>query len=295
MNVGFIGLGIMGKPMAKNLMKAGYKVYAYDVVEANVQNVAEAGAVACKSIKEVCDNCKDVITMLPNSPHVRSVVMDKGGIFDSASEGTLLIDMSSIAPGASKELHAELAKKGIHMVDAPVSGGEPKAVDGTLAIMVGGSEEDYERALPLFKVMGGSYNLIGGIGSGNTCKLTNQIIVAVNIAAVSEGMMLAKMTGTDPEKVFEGIRGGLAGSTVMNAKAPMMLAGDFKPGFRIDLHIKDLNNALETGEKFNSPMPLTEMVQEWFKALAAEGCGGCDHSALAKHYEELTGVSLKQN
>lgn len=295
MNVGFIGLGIMGKPMAKNLMKAGYKVYAYDVVEANVQNVAEAGAVACKSIKEVCDNCKDVITMLPNSPHVRSVVMDKGGIFDSASEGTLLIDMSSIAPGASKELHAELDKKGIHMVDAPVSGGEPKAVDGTLAIMVGGSEEDYERALPLFKVMGGSYNLIGGIGSGNTCKLTNQIIVAVNIAALSEGMMLAKMTGTDPEKVFEGIRGGLAGSTVMNAKAPMMLAGDFKPGFRIDLHIKDLNNALETGEKFNSPLPLTEMVQEWFKALSAEGCGSCDHSALAKHYEELTGVSLKQN
>ena len=295
MNVGFIGLGIMGKPMAKNLMKAGYKVYAYDVVEANVQNVAEAGAVACKSIKEVCDNCKDVITMLPNSPHVRSVVMDKGGIFDSASEGTLLIDMSSIAPGASKELHAELAKKGIHMVDAPVSGGEPQAVDGSLAIMVGGSEEDYERALPLFKVMGASYNLIGGIGSGNTCKLTNQIIVAVNIAALSEGMMLAKMTGTDPEKVFEGIRGGLAGSTVMNAKAPMMLAGDFKPGFRIDLHIKDLNNALETGEKFNSPLPLTEMVQEWFKALSAEGCGSCDHSALAKHYEELTGVSLKQN
>ena len=295
MNVGFIGLGIMGKPMAKNLMKAGYKVYAYDVVEANVQNVAEAGAVACKSIKEVCDNCKDVITMLPNSPHVRSVVMDKGGIFDSASEGTLLIDMSSIAPGASKELHAELAKKGIHMVDAPVSGGEPKAVDGSLAIMVGGSEEDYERALPLFKVMGASYNLIGGIGSGNTCKLTNQIIVAVNIAALSEGMMLAKMTGTDPEKVFEGIRGGLAGSTVMNAKAPMMLAGDFKPGFRIDLHIKDLNNALETGEKFNSPLPLTEMVQEWFKALSAEGCGSCDHSALAKHYEELTGVSLKQD
>ena len=232
---------------------------------------------------------------MPNSPHVRSVVMDKGGIFDSASEGTLLIDMSSIAPGASKELHAELAKKGIHMVDAPVSGGEPKAVDGSLAIMVGGSEEDYERALPLFKVMGGSYNLIGGIGSGNTCKLTNQIIVAVNIAALSEGMMLAKMTGTDPEKVFEGIRGGLAGSTVMNAKAPMMLAGDFKPGFRIDLHIKDLNNALETGEKFNSPLPLTEMVQEWFKALSAEGCGSCDHSALAKHYEELTGVSLKQN
>lgn len=232
--------------------------------------------------------------MLPNSPHVRSVVMDKGGIMECGSEGTLLIDMSSIAPGTSKELAAALAEKGIHMIDAPVSGGEPKAIDGTLAIMVGGSEEDFQRALPLFQVMGGSYNLIGEIGSGNTCKLTNQIIVAVNIAALSEGMMLAKMAGADPQKVFEGIRGGLAGSTVMNAKAPMILNGDFKPGFRIDLHIKDLNNALETGKQFLAPLPLTNMVQEVLKQLSAQGEGSSDHSAIAKYYEGLTGVSLKE-
>lgn len=294
MNIGFIGLGVMGKPMAKNLLKAGYEVYAYDVVEACVQNVAEAGAVACKSIREVCEHCRDIITMLPNSPHVKSVVLGEGSIAESAAEGTLVIDMSSIAPGASQEICAKLATKGIHMVDAPVSGGEPKAVDGTLAIMVGGEEADYQRALPLFQVMGASYNLIGGIGSGNTCKLANQIIVAVNIAALSEGLMLAKRAGADPEKVFEGIKGGLAGSTVMNAKAPMILDHNFKPGFRIDLHIKDMNNALETGVKFNAPLPLTTIVQDILKGLSAEGCGADDHSAIAKYYEKLTGTSLEK-
>ena len=295
MNIGFIGLGIMGKPMAKNLLKAGYTVYAYDVVTANVENVAAAGAIACASIKEVCAHCKDIVTMLPNSPHVKTVALGEGGILENAQEGTLLIDMSSIAPGASKEISAALAEKGIAMVDAPVSGGEPKAVDGTLAIMVGGKQEDYERALPLFQVMGSSYNLIGDIGSGNTCKLANQVIVAANIAALCEGMMLAKQAGADPEKVFEGIRGGLAGSTVMNAKAPMILDGNFKPGFRIDLHIKDLNNALETGVKFGAPLPLTTMVQDIFKDLRADGCGSDDHSAIAKYYQKLTGVSLKKD
>lgn len=294
MNVGFIGLGIMGRPMAKNLIKAGYNVYCYDVVEANVRDVADAGGIACQSVAQVCASCEQVITMLPNSPHVKSVVCDKDGILDSARPGTLLIDMSSIAPGVSKELSALLAAKGIHMMDAPVSGGEPKAVDGSLAIMVGGEEADFERALPLFRVMGATYSLIGGIGSGNTCKLANQVIVALNIAALSEGLMLAKMAGTDPEKVFEGIRGGLAGSTVMNAKAPMMLAGNFKPGFRIDLHIKDLNNALETGEKFHAPLPMTEQVQKILRQLSSEGDGSSDHSAIAKYYEELTGVSLKE-
>lgn len=295
MKVGFIGLGVMGRPMAKNLLKAGHEVYCYDVVEANVKDVAAAGAYACATIKAVCDNCMDIITMLPNSPHVKSVVCDEGGLRDSAREGTLLIDMSSIAPGASKELHALLQEKGVHMVDAPVSGGEPKAVDGSLAIMVGGSQEDFDRALPLFEILGSSYKLIGNIGSGNTCKLANQVVVALNIAALSEGMMLAKMAGTDPEKVFEGIRGGLAGSTVMNAKAPMILDGNFKPGFRIDLHIKDLNNALETGEQFHAPLPLTAMVQDVLKHLSEEGFGSDDHSAIARYYQELTGVSMKRD
>lgn len=294
MNIGFIGLGVMGKPMAKNLLKAGYSVYAYDIVPPNVQDVAQAGAVACVSIREVCENCREIITMLPNSPHVRSVALGEGGIAECAADGTLVIDMSSIAPGASQEICAELMKKGIHMVDAPVSGGEPKAIDGTLAIMVGGEQADFDRALPLFKVLGSSYNRIGGIGSGNTCKLANQVIVAVNIAALSEGMMLAQRAGADPEKVFEGIRGGLAGSTVMNAKAPMILAHNFKPGFRIDLHIKDLNNAMETGVQFGAPLPLTTVVQNMLKGLTADGFGNDDHSAIARYYEKLTGVSLEQ-
>ena len=292
MNIGFIGLGVMGKPMAKNLLKAGYSVYAYDVVEANVKNVAEAGAVACASIKEVCENCRDIITMLPNSPHVRTVALGEGGIAENAAEGTLVIDMSSIAPGASKEICAELLKKGIHMVDAPVSGGEPKAVDGTLAIMVGGEQADYERALPLFKVMGASYNLIGAIGSGNTCKLANQVIVALNIAALAEGLMLARKAGADPQRVFEAIRGGLAGSTVMNAKAPMMIAGEFKPGFRIDLHIKDLHNALDTGEASGSPLPLCAQAMQILQNLKADGCDKLDHSAMALYYEKLSGQTI---
>lgn len=294
MNIGWIGLGVMGKPMARNLMKNGYTVYAYDVVPGSVQAVAADGAVPCASVKEVCESCTTIITMLPNSPHVKSVALGEGGIAAHAVPGTLLIDMSSIAPGASQEIGAALAQKGIRMLDAPVSGGEPKAVDGTLAIMVGGKEKDYECAKPIFEVLGSSHTLIGGLGSGNTCKLANQVIVAVNIAALSEALMLAKRSGADPEKVFAGIRGGLAGSTVMNAKAPMMLSHDFKPGFRVDLHIKDLNNALDTGAQFASPLPLTETVQEMLRTLSADGCGADDHSALAKYYEGLTGVSLAE-
>ena len=293
MTVGFIGLGIMGKPMVHNLIKAGYEVRAYDIVADAVKVVEGYGAIGCGSIAEAVKDCPIIITMLPNSPHVRQAVLGEGGVAENAAPGALLVDMSSIAPAASQEICAALKEKGIRMLDAPVSGGEPKAIDGTMAIMVGGEAADFEEALPLFKVMGGSYTLVGPIGSGNTCKLTNQIIVAVNIAALAEGLMLARRAGTDPEKVFEAIRGGLAGSTVMNAKAPMMLEDQFKPGFRIDLHIKDLNNALDTGAAFDSPLPLTEMVQQAFRELSANGDGSLDHSALLKYYEALTGVSLK--
>lgn len=293
MTIGFIGLGIMGKPMVRNLLKAGYEVRAYDIIPEAVANVVESGAIGCSSIAEAVAGCPVVITMLPNSPHVKTAVLGEGGVMENVPAGTLVIDMSSIAPGASKEICAALNAKGIRMLDAPVSGGEPKAIDGTMAIMVGGDEKDFEEALPIFKVLGGSYTLVGPIGSGNTCKLTNQIIVAVNIAALAEGLMLARRAGTDPEKVFNAIAGGLAGSTVMNAKAPMMLADNFKPGFRIDLHIKDLNNALETGESFDSPLPLTQMVQDALRELSANGDGSLDHSGLLKYYEVRTGCSLK--
>ena len=292
MNVGFIGLGIMGKPMAKNLLKAGYPVWAYNRSHTAVDEVAAAGATACASIAEVCANAEIIVTMLPNSPDVKPVALGPEGIIEYAKPGTLLVDMSSIAPEATKEIHAALAEKGIHMIDAPVSGGEPKAIDGTLAIMVGGAEADFERAKPLFEVMGSSATLVGDIGSGNTCKLSNQVIVALNIAALAEGLMLAKKAGTDPERVFNAIKGGLAGSTVMNAKAPMMIAGEFTPGFRINLHIKDLHNALDTGESTGSPMPLSAMAMQIFQNLKADGNDAKDHSAMALYYEKLAGETI---
>lgn len=292
--IGFIGLGIMGYHMSGNLAKAGYEVLAYDIIPAAVERAAANGCKPCKSIREAVEGCDEVITMLPNSPHVKSVVLGEDGILQYAPKGMLIIDMSSIAPAASIEMEAECAKRGVRMIDAPVSGGEPKAADGTLAIMVGGKEEDFQQAKPYFDVMGDSAVLVGPIGSGNTCKLTNQIIVAVNIAALGEGLMLAQRAGADPEKVFNAIKGGLAGSTVMNAKAPLMLEGKFKPGFKIDLHIKDLGNALDTGYFTGTPLPLTAEVMQMLQVLKADGCGQEDHSALLKYYEKLTGTEVRK-
>lgn len=293
-NIGFIGLGIMGKPMAKNLIQAGYSLKVYDIVSASVEDVAASGAQACHSIREAVEGCGIIITMLPNSPHVKAVVLGEGGVAQYAAKGTLIVDMSSIAPGASKEMQAALTPKGIRMIDAPVSGGEPKAIDGTLAIMVGGDPADFEEAKPIFDVLGSSAVLIGPIGSGNTCKLTNQIIVALNIAALSEGLLLAQRAGADPEKVFQAIRGGLAGSTVMNAKAPMILDGNFKPGFKIDLHIKDLGNALDTGYATGTPLPLTAEVMQILQTLHADGEGQSDHSAIMKWYEKVSGTKVRR-
>ncbi|NLU36634.1 MAG: 2-hydroxy-3-oxopropionate reductase [Clostridiales bacterium] len=290
----FIGLGIMGKPMAINLIKAGYSLQVYDRNPPKVEAVASAGARGCSSIKEAVEGCDYIITMLPNSPHVKSVVLGEDGVAENAKKGALLIDMSSIAPSASREIHDELKKRGIRMLDAPVSGGEPKAIDGTLAIMAGGDEKDFEEARELFDVLGSSAVLVGPVGSGNTCKLANQIIVALNIAAVSEGLMLARRAGADVEKVFMAIRNGLAGSTVMNAKVPMILEGNFKPGFRIDLHIKDLANALDTGLNTNTPLPLTAEVMQMMQVLKIDGEEKSDHSALMKYYEKLTGTRVRK-
>ena len=293
MKIGFIGLGIMGKPMAKNLMKAGHELVVFDIVKENVDYLVECGATAVGSSKEVAEACTYIITMLPNSPHVKNAVLGENGVLDGAKSGTVLIDMSSIAPNASQEIAAECEKKGVKMLDAPVSGGEPKAIDGSLSIMVGGDEDLFESIKDdILLKMGDSAVYCGGIGAGNTTKLANQIIVACNIAALAEALMLAKKSGVDPEKVFQAIKGGLAGSTVMNAKAPMMLAGQYKPGFRIDLHIKDLANALETGHKVSSPLPLSASVMEMFQALRADGADKEDHSALAKYYAKISGETI---
>ncbi len=294
MKIGFIGLGIMGKPMAKNLLKAGHEVVCYDVVKENVENVVAAGAKAGKSAADVAGRVPLVITMLPNSPHVKSVVMGEGGVLEGAKEGLILIDMSSIAPLASQEVERACAGKKVRMLDAPVSGGEPKAVDGTLAIMVGGEKELFEEVRDILLVMGCSAVHCGPIGAGNTTKLANQVIVALNIAAVAEAFTLVRKAGVDPHLVFEAIKGGLAGSTVMNAKAPMMMDGNFKPGFKIDLHIKDLANALDTGHGVGSPLPLTALAREMMETLHADGFGGDDHSALARYYAKLSGTAIGQ-
>jgi 2-hydroxy-3-oxopropionate reductase len=292
MKIGFIGLGIMGKPMAKNLLKAGHEVVCFDVNKDNVENVVAAGASAAASSADVASRVPLVITMLPNSPHVKSVVMGEGGVLEGAAEGLILIDMSSIAPLASQEVEKACAQKKVRMLDAPVSGGEPKAVDGTLAIMVGGEKSLFDEVRDILLVMGSSAVHCGPIGAGNTTKLANQVIVALNIAAVAEAFTLVRKAGVDPHLVFEAIKGGLAGSTVMNAKAPMMMDSNFKPGFKIDLHIKDLANALDTGHGVGSPLPLTALAREMMETLHADGFGGDDHSALARYYAKLSGTAI---
>lgn len=294
MKVGFIGLGIMGKPMAKNLIKAGYELVVYDIVKDNVDDMVAAGAKPASSSKEVGKECKLIITMLPNGPHVKTVVMGEGGVLEGATEGTILIDMSSIAPEVAQEVEKACSAKGVKMIDAPVSGGEPKAIDKTLSIMVGGEKAVFDEVYDVLLKMGASAVHCGAIGAGNTTKLANQVIVALNIAAVSEAFMLSTKAGVDPIKVFDAIKGGLAGSTVMNAKIPMITEGNFKPGFKIDLHIKDLNNALDTGHSVGAPLPLTAAVMEMLQNLHANGHGQCDHSGIAMYYEKLTGTEIRK-
>lgn len=291
MKIGFIGIGIMGRPMAKNLLKAGYNLVVYDKV-AKLDDVVAAGAKAGASNKDVAAQCEVVITMLPNSPHVKEAVLGENGVLEGAKPGTVLVDMSSIAPGAAQEICKAVAEKGVIMLDAPVSGGEPKAIDGTLAIMVGGDAAAFDKVKPILEKMGSSVVRVGESGAGNVTKLANQIVVALNIAAVSEALVLATKAGVDPEAVFNAIKGGLAGSTVMNAKVPMMLARNFAPGFRIELHVKDLQNALDTAHALHVAVPLTAGVMETMQAVTLDGHSTSDHSALVRYYEKLAQVEV---
>lgn len=294
MKIGFIGLGIMGKPMAKNLLKAGYKLVAFDVLPASLQEVVTAGAEKGSSPADVASKVDVVITMLPNSPHVKEAVLGRNGVIEGAKKSCLVVDMSSIAPLASRKIAAELAKQGVDMLDAPVSGGEPKAIDGTLAIMVGGRQDLFDKVKDILLKMGATAVLCGDIGAGNVTKLANQIVVALNIAAMSEALVLATKAGVDPEKVFNAIKGGLAGSNVLNAKVPMVLEGNYKPGFRIELHIKDLQNALDTGHDIGAPIPLTSHVMEIMQALKVEGKQKEDHSGIIQFYEKMAGIKVRK-
>lgn len=290
--VGFIGLGLMGRPMAINLLKAGFHVTAYDRNDHKVQALVQEGAAGAASPREVAEAADAIITMLPNSPHVKEVVFGENGLYDALRPGQYFVDISSISPIAAREISAKLAEKGVAALDAPVSGGVEKAEAGTLAVMVGGTEEAFAAVKPVLSAVAASVVLVGPPGAGQTCKLVNQMIVAANIAIIAEAMTLGKKAGVDPENIFQAIRGGLAGSQCLEDKAPRMFSGNFKPGFRINLHAKDLANVLETSRELHVAVPLTAQVMEMMQSLLNDGHGSCDHGGLALFYEKLNAVSL---
>jgi 2-hydroxy-3-oxopropionate reductase len=290
--VAFIGLGIMGKPMSRNLLKAGYELIVYDVRPGPVAELAAAGASPAESCRDAAARAGVIITMLPDGPDVEAAILGGGGVLEGARPGSVVVDMSSISPLVSQKAAAACEAKGVEFLDAPVSGGEPKAIDGTLAIMAGGKQAVFDSVLPILKAMGSSVTLTGPAGAGNVTKLANQIMVACNIAAMGEALVLATRAGLDPEVVFNAVKGGLAGSTVLNAKAPMVIARNFKPGFRIELHQKDLRNALLAAESMKVPLPLTSAVQQMLMALITEGKGSLDHSAIVTFVERMAGIEI---
>ncbi len=291
--VGFVGLGIMGRPMLRNLLKAGHTVIAYGRTPATLDSVVAEGAQRASSNADVGARSEIIITMLPDGPEVEEVILGVTGILSGAKPGSLIIDMSSISPLVSQKVAAACGAKGVDFLDAPVSGGEPKAIDGTLAIMVGGKPEVFAKAEPILKCLGSSVTLTGPVGAGNTTKLANQIMVACNIAAMGEALTLATRCGLNPEIVVNAVKGGLAGSAVLNAKGPMLIARNFKPGFKISLHEKDLRNALQTAEANHVFMPLTAQVQQMLSSLIANGKGDLDHSAIATFVESASQVEVK--
>lgn len=293
MKIGFVGLGIMGKPMAINLVKAGHEVYGYDFLQDNIDELVEAGGHAVASGKEAAENGELVITMLPNSPHVESALFAEKGIAEGLSEGQTVIDMSSISPVASVEFAEKLKELGVSFLDAPVSGGEPGAIEGSIAVMVGGDQEAFDKYYDVLMVMASSVTLVGDVGAGNTTKLANQMIVAINIAGISEAYSLAKKAGVDPEKVYQAIRTGLAGSKVMEQKSQKIFDGDFDPGFRIELHIKDLQNALDSAHEYQAASPFTALSMEIMQSLKSHDLDSKDHSAIARYYEIINNQKLQ--
>lgn len=292
--IGFLGLGIMGKPMAKNLVKAGEEVTVFDFNQPAIDELVKLGAKSAKNGKELAQAAEVVFTMVQNSPNVESALFDKDGIAEGLVAGNTVIDMSSINPLASQDFAKRLAKSNVGFLDAPVSGGEPKAIDGTIAFMVGGEKKLFDKFKDVLGIMGGSVTYVGPVGAGNTTKLTNQIIVALNIAAVSEGFSLAEKAGLDPQLVFNAIHTGLAGSTVMDAKVPMIINRNFDPGFRVELHIKDLQNALDTSHSLNIGLPLTAEAMEILQVVKNDGNGSDDHSAIAKFYEKINNLTIQK-
>ena len=291
--LGFIGLGIMGKPMAKNLLKAGFNLVVFSRSNGPVEELVKEKALSANSPGEVAEHSEVIITMLPDSPEVEEIILGKDGVIRGTKPGSIVIDMSSINPLVTQEIAKALKEKEVEMLDAPVSGGEIGAIQGTLAIMVGGEEKVFNDCMEIFKAVGKNIVHVGGIGAGGYVKLVNQIIVALNIATVGEAFSLGVKAGLDPQVIYQAIRGGLAGSSVLETKAPMIFGRNFKPGFKIRLHQKDLKNALSTAKDLGVPLPLTSLVQQILISLMTDGRGDEDHSALATFFEKMAKVEIK--
>lgn len=293
MKIGFIGLGIMGKPMSRNLLKAGFELIVYDIDETAVKIIEKAGAKPASSPKEVAQNSDVIITMLPKASIGKSVLEDENGILAGIKENSVVIDMSSVSPVASKEFAQMVEAKKCKFLDAPVSGGEIGAVNATMAIMIGGDEAVVERVRPILEALGKSITLVGPNGSGSVAKLANQIMVNLNIAAVAEALVLATKAGADPKRVFEAVRGGFAGSAVLEEKAPMMYSRNFKAGGPIYINLKDITNVVATADELDVPLILTPQLKEIMISLKATGHNNDDHSSIVQFYEKIAGVTVK--
>jgi len=292
--IGFIGLGIMGRPMAENLLKVGHKLTVFDLVPQKMTALEASGGVPASWAAEAAARSDVVITMLPDGDEVEAAILGSGGVLEGAKPETTVVDMSSINPIVAQKVGAACEAAGIGFLDAPVSGGEPKAIDGTLAIMVGGKKELFDTMKPVLECMGASVTLTGAVGAGNFTKLANQIMVAANIAAMGEALALAAKAGLDPDVVFQAVRGGLAGSAVLDAKAPMVCSRNFEPGFRIRLHQKDLRNTLLAAESLQVPLPLTSLIQQTLVTLINDGKGDLDHSAIVQFTEQAAKVEIRK-
>jgi 2-hydroxy-3-oxopropionate reductase len=287
--VGFVGLGIMGMPMARNLMAAGYDLVVYNRSRGKVDELATEGAVAAENLGEVADRSDTIITMLPGPPEVREVVAGENGLLEGAGEGTLILDMSTSSPILARELADIAGEKGVGMLDAPVSGGDTGAEEGSLSIMAGGTEEDFRRARPLFEVMGDTVVHVGEHGAGQTVKACNQIVVALVMEAVSEALVLGSRAGVEPAKILEVLSGGLADNEVMRVKGEKFLSQDFTPGGKVKFHHKDLGIALAAAREYGAPLPVTAMVDQMFGSLIAKGKGEWDHSSLITLIQDWAG------
>ena len=293
MKVGFIGLGIMGKPMAKNLLKGGVDLMVWDLNQAAVEEVKEAGA-SVGTYEEIGVQCDVVFLILPNGDISKEVLFGEKGVASTLTAGKVVCDMSSVTPVESKECYEGLKKIGVGFVDSPVSGGEPGAINGTLAFMAGGDEKDFNALMPYFDIMGSSAVLIGGSGSGSVTKLANQIIVNNTIAIVSEAFVLASKAGADPMKVYHAIRGGLAGSAVLDAKIPMIVERNFVPGGKISINHKDIKNVVNTAHSLDVPIPYSAQLYEILQTLKIHGHMNDDHGGIVQYFEALADVQVKK-